>query len=75
MFKLEPHKKIIADIIELSEMDDEINMMDIIIEYAEMNGIEIEYIATIVAKNALICSKLQETAENLNFLPKRARLE
>jgi uncharacterized protein YeaC (DUF1315 family) len=75
MYNLEPQKKIIADIIELSEMDDDINMMDIVIDYAERHNIEIEHIAAIISKNALIFSKLQEVAEDLNFIPRESRLE
>lgn len=75
MFKLEPQKQIIEDITELMELDDEVNLLDIIIEYSERNHIDIEYLASVIGKNAVIKAQLQIDAENLNFLPKRVRLD
>lgn len=74
MYNLEPQKKIINDILELYEMDDDITLIDVIVEYAEINNIDIEYIASIILKNQVLCADLQIEAEKLNFLPKTNRL-
>ena len=51
-----------------------VSYMDSFLHYCTQNEVEIEYVAGLVAKNQLIKSKLQEEAENLNFLKKTARL-
>lgn len=71
--KLEPQKKIIADILGILENYDDV--FDIIIDYSAKNNLEIDYVASIVEKNPVIYSKIEEAAENLNFLPKKKRLE
>ena len=48
--------------------------MDAVIYYCEKNNIEIETAASIIRSNLKIKSKLQLEAENLNFLPKSAKL-
>ena len=48
--------------------------MDAVIHFCEKNSIEIESIASIIKNNVNIKSKLQAQAEELNFLPKRAKL-
>jgi hypothetical protein len=48
--------------------------MDAIIHYCERHEIEIESIAKYVKKNVVLKAKLQEEAEELNFLQKVARL-
>lgn len=48
--------------------------MDAVIYYCEKNNIEVETAASIIRSNLKIKSKLQIEAENLNFLPKSAKL-
>lgn len=51
-----------------------LTVMDAVIHYCETNNIEIEAAASIIKSNPKIKSKLQSEAEDLNFLPKRARI-
>lgn len=48
--------------------------MDAIIHYCEKNNIEIDVAASVVRNNPYLKSHIQLQAENLNFLPKQARL-
>lgn len=48
--------------------------MDAVIHVCEKNGIEIEAAASMIKNNTIIKSKIQHQAEDLNYLPKRARL-
>lgn len=48
--------------------------MDAIIHYCDKNGIEIESIAKYIKKNVVLKAKLQEEAEQMNFIQKTARL-
>lgn len=50
------------------------NLLDIIIEWAEDNDVEVEYVASLVQKNLVLKSRLQIEAENLHFLKKTVRL-
>ena len=43
--------------------------------HCEKNNIEVESIASLIKSNENIKSKIQIEAENLNFLPKTARLD
>jgi len=47
---------------------------DVIVEYCERNGIEIETAAAIIKKSEPLKSKLQVEAEDMNLLPKTRRL-
>ena len=51
-----------------------IDYMDAVIHFCEKNNIEVETAASIIRSNLKIKSKLQLEAENLNFLPKSAKL-
>lgn len=51
-----------------------LDYIDAVIHFCENNNIEIEQAATIIRNNIRIKSKLQSQAEELHFLPKRARL-
>lgn len=53
----------------------DIEYMDAVIMYCEKNNIEVESIATLIRGNENFKSKIQIEAENLNFLPKTARLD
>ena len=48
--------------------------MDAVIHFCEKNNIEVETAASIIRSNLKIKSKLQLEAENLNYLPKSAKL-
>jgi hypothetical protein len=51
-----------------------LDYMDAVIHFCENNNIEIEQAAVMIRNNIRIKSKLQAQAEELHFLPKRARL-
>jgi hypothetical protein len=53
----------------------DIEYLDAIIMHCEKHNIELESIASLIKGNENIKSKLQIEAENLNFLPKTARLD
>jgi len=48
--------------------------LEAITEHCKETGLEIEVAATLIKLNANIKGKIQEEAEDLNFLPKIARL-
>ena len=52
-----------------------ISYMDAIVMYCEKNGIEIESIASLIKNNDNFKSRVQIEAEDLNYLPKTARLD
>lgn len=51
-----------------------ISYVDAVVHFCEKNNIEIETAASIVKSSPKMKSKLQLDYENLNYLPKRARL-
>ena len=48
--------------------------LDAVVYYCERNNLELETAASIIRSNLKIKSRLQLEAENLNFLPKTAKL-
>jgi hypothetical protein len=48
--------------------------IDASLVYAEKNNFEVEYVAELLSKNDLLRSRIEEEAEDLNFLKKKARL-
>lgn len=52
----------------------DLDYMDAVVHYCEKNNIELEAAAGIIRSNLRIKAKLQDEAEDLNFLPKRAKL-
>ncbi len=54
--------------------DYNIDYMDAVLHYCEKNNIEVETAASIIKSNLRIKSRLQHEAENLNYLPKSAKL-
>ena len=52
----------------------DISYMEAIVMYCTTSNVEIETVATLIKLNANMKSKLQTEAENLNYLPKIARL-
>jgi hypothetical protein len=71
--KFENQKRICHDI-EILVISKRIDYIEAAILYAEENDYEIEYIANILAKNIVMRSKIEQEAEDLNFIKKRARL-
>lgn len=51
-----------------------LDYMDAVVHLCEKNNIEIEAAASIIKNNIKIKSKIQSAAEDLNYLPKSARL-
>lgn len=51
-----------------------IDYMDAVIHYCEKNNLEIEAAASLIRNNQRIKARLRSEAEDLNFLPKRAKL-
>ena len=51
-----------------------LDYIDAVVHYCEQNNIEIETVASIIKNSSYMKSNIQIEAENLNFLPKRARL-
>jgi hypothetical protein len=51
-----------------------LDYMDAVVHLCEKNNIEIEAAASIIKNNIKIRSKIQAAAEDLNYLPKSARL-
>ena len=66
-------EKFIKDIEDLVEQYN-LDYMDAVCHYCEKNSIEIEAAATIIRNNIRIKSKLQAQCEDLNYLPRRAKL-
>jgi acid phosphatase class B len=54
--------------------DSHVSYGDAIIHYCERGKLEIETVAEVVKKNPKLTSALQNEFENLNMLPKTARL-
>jgi hypothetical protein len=52
----------------------DIDYIDAVMLYCEQNNLEVETVASLVKGNANLKSRMQTDAENLNFLPKVARL-
>jgi len=53
----------------------DIEYIDAIVLYCEKNNIEVESVSSLIKNNEFIKSKIQIEAENLNYLPKTARLD
>ena len=60
--------------IEMICKKDRIQYMDAVVSFCEENNIEVESIAKLICDNPLLQSKIQEEAEQLNFLEKTTRL-
>jgi hypothetical protein len=60
--------------IETIRRRDKMDYMEAIVAYCEKNSLEIEVAANYIKKNAMLKAKIQQEAEDLNFLEKTARL-
>jgi hypothetical protein len=59
----------------LMSQSDELNFMDAVLHVCEQNGLEVETAASIIKNNPKMKSQLQLVGEQLNYLPKSARLD
>jgi hypothetical protein len=62
------------DEIELIRNNKQIHFMDAVLVYCERNEIELETIAKFIRNNVILKSKIQEEAEELNYLKKTTKL-
>lgn len=60
--------------IEIMSKDLNISYIDAVIHYCETNNIEIETAAGMIRLSSPMKSKIQNEAEDLNFLPKSSKL-
>ena len=60
--------------IERIQKNDQVKYLDAILYFCEENGIEVESMAEIIRKSPLLHSRIQEEAEELNYLEKTRRL-
>ena len=65
-------RPIFSSIIENLVCDKKISYMDAIVHYCENNELEVESAAKLI--NTIIKSKIECEAQELNFLPKTAKL-
>lgn len=65
-------KDFISDINKL--VSNGVPMIDAIVDYCEKHNIELDVAASIIKSNPKSKLKVQIEAEDLNFLPKKARL-
>jgi len=48
--------------------------IDAVVYWCEVNGVEVEYAANMVKKNQVLRMKIQQEAEDLNYVKKTPRL-
>jgi Phage late-transcription coactivator len=53
----------------------DVDYMDACMVYCQRNNLEIEFLGALIKKNPYIKGKIQEEAEDLNFMKKSTRLE
>lgn len=51
-----------------------ITYMDAVLHFCETTGLEVESAASIIKSSAKLKARIQEDAENLNYLPKTRKL-
>lgn len=71
--KFENHQRVCQDIEAIAKAQC-LTYIDASLAYAEKNNFEVEYVAELLSKNDLLRSRIEEEAEDLNFLKKKARL-
>jgi hypothetical protein len=67
-------KNIFKDIENIVQKNGDGDYMGAIIHYCDRNNIEIESIAKYIKKNLVLKAKLQQEAEDLNYIQKTSRL-
>lgn len=60
--------------IERIQKNDQVKYLDAILYFCEENGIEVESMAEVICKSPLLHSRIQEEAEELNYIEKTRRL-
>lgn len=60
--------------VERNRMKDKSDYMEAILGFCDTHGIDIEVAANYINKNVMLKAKIQEEAEQLNYLEKTARL-
>jgi hypothetical protein len=48
--------------------------IEAIVHWAELKGLDLDYVAGLAASNLVLKSRLQSEAEDLNFIPRSTRL-
>lgn len=70
---IKPIKQFISEIDELVK-NTNVDYIDAVIYYCEKNNVEIEVAASLIKSSSTIKARIQNEAEQLNFLPKSAKL-
>ena len=70
---VKPIHEFIKEIDELVKKS-RIDYIDAVIFYCEKNGIEIETAASLIKSSSKIKAKIQNEAEEMNYLPRSAKL-
>lgn len=52
----------------------QLTYMEAVLHFCEITGLEVESAASIIKSSAKLKAKIQEDAENLNYLPKTRKL-
>lgn len=60
--------------VELITQEKRVNYIDAIVIWCEANNVEVEYVADIIKKDAVMHSKIKADAESLNILKRTAQL-
>lgn len=60
--------------IEKIRRNDNIKYMDAVLYFCEKNNLEVEMMARVICDNPLLHSRIQEEAEELNYIEKTRRL-
>lgn len=63
-----------ANDIEFLISERKMDCIDAVIHWCESNEVEVDYAALLVKSNAVLLSKIQAEAENLNILKRTAQL-
>lgn len=66
------YENFFTDINELCENG--MDRIDAVIHWCDINDVDVELAASLIKKNSVLKSFIQEEAENLNFLKKTAKL-
>ena len=55
-------------------LNDGLSYLEAIVHWSELKGIDIDYVASLVANNLALKRRLQSEAEDLNFIPRSTRM-
>ena len=70
---IKPIQNFIKEIEEFVQ-ESRLDYIDAVLLYCEKNYLEIETVATMIQHSSIIKAKIQEEAENSNYLPKTTKL-